>query len=129
MASPRIDRDLLKDTAFDLLSSSTVSRFTRCAMDAAEKGGLTDSVKTDHKTVSSLTSRAQSLFNSLYKKNKRDAEEVEVAIILAALARASEKKASDLLDKIAAHKPNSGTIWIHGLAIELQKETTAARSA
>jgi hypothetical protein len=104
-----LDEGVLRETAFELLASSTSRRYIREATRLAREMGLADAVQKDAAQRATANGRIDELLRQLQGESERSPAEFEAAVILCALARAG---GVDVLRRAAA----SSSVWIRGLA-------------
>lgn len=108
-----LDEPTLREAAFELVASSTSRRYIREATRLAREGGLAEAVQNDAAKRTAAEARASELLRRLQGETERSPAEVEVAVLLCALAWAG---ASDVIRQGAA----SPSVWISGLAAWLR---------
>jgi hypothetical protein len=104
-----LDERVLRETAFELLASSTSRRYIREARRLARETGLADAVQSDATKRAAAEARVDELLRQLQGETERSPAEFEAAVVLCALARAG---GVDALRRAAA----SSSVWTRGLA-------------
>lgn len=116
--SPLFSRDELAESAFELLTSSSVERYIRLAKGAADRSSLRLRLRQEPHILHSALDRAQVLWRELLCSEHREAGEFELAMLLPLLANASEPAVDGLLLRLAtADRPN--VAWPAALARRL----------
>lgn len=120
-----IEHDLLSETAFDLLASSTVDRFARVAIEAGDRWSAEADAS---QGVSGVLLRVQHLWKQICIATKRDVEEVELAILLSALSSAGTPGVDAFVATISDYEAHPGDArnWIIGLARVLRQDRREA---
>ncbi len=125
VAPSLIAADVLADAAFQLLASSTITRYERVAREIAERAGLVAIVR-DNPEAS--VARAFSLWYEVALNEEREPAEIELALLLVALADARPPGAETLLAGIAAYGAGGASPWSVGLARRLLGPFAAYRA-
>src|SRR5216117_155952 len=92
-----IEKTIMCEGAFLLLSSSSVARYVRVAKQLAEDSALKDHLACGAISIGELINRARKLHMVIASKNQRDVEEIELAIIMSILSETASDQAFDLL--------------------------------
>jgi hypothetical protein len=103
-------KDLLSEAAFELLASSTVSRFRQKAVELAEKHGLAELAGED-RYRRQMGDELAELLRELDHKQLRDEAEFKTALLLAALFQAGR-----LSHPLLTWARQSRSSWIQGMA-------------
>jgi hypothetical protein len=116
----------LADAAFALLTSSSLERYARMAQRAAMQAHLREQLRMNPEMIPELIGQANALRRALLRSAQRDVSEVELAMLLALLAR-SAAPAIDrlLLDLSVVDRP--AVAWVSGLARLLQERRSNAQ--
>jgi hypothetical protein len=110
-----LPKDTLHAAALQLFASSTMRRYMREATRLATESGLADELRHDTERLRAAQSTASQLLSSVASANERDLTEVELAVLLCALARAAPFESASLL----ADARDSKAAWIRGLGTRL----------
>lgn len=100
MSALRISKDELATVAFELLSSSTIGRYKRMALEAAERSPLKARLMLDSSFMSELVDQSIWLWREVAKSKLRDVSEVELSVILGCLRDVVDSTIDDLLHSI-----------------------------
>ena len=110
-----VDEATLREAALELLASSTARRYMREARRLAGESGLVDALRSDPQKRTAARDRVAELLAVLAAEGQRSAAELELAIVLCALARSDALGSMDLLRRAT----NSSSAWIRGLGQRL----------
>jgi hypothetical protein len=138
-----VAKSFLSEVAFDLLSSSTVDRYARMAIEAGSRWIIEPSACPASQgwppprtpTTTEVLQRAQHLWKQVCTATKRDVDEAELAILLSATSLAGTAGVDELLATVSntTTYPGSAKNWIVALARvlwqERQKTITGAAAA
>jgi hypothetical protein len=128
-----VERDFMSKVAFDLLSSSTVDRYARVAIEAGSQYLLENRSTVGGSGTAILTlQRATSLWDRIVVAKQRDVGEVELAILLSALSVSGTPGIDGLLVAINTSSIFGGPrSWLIGLTQVLRqgRQKTLAEAA
>jgi hypothetical protein len=128
-----IEKSFLSEVAFDLLSSSTVDRYARMAIEAGSRWNAASDATREQ--PSEVLQRAQQLWKQSCAATKRDAGEAELAVLLSAISTAGTPAVDEFLATLGntTTYPGGARNWIVGLARVLwqdrRKTITSAAAA
>ena len=119
--SCRFSNTELTTAAFHLLTSSTIERYHRMAERVGMHSCISDRIRETPQVLPYLEIRAYDLWTALLKKEVRDVEEVELAMLMVLLARTGVNSFRFFLSKISSVDRHS-VAWISALARRLLTE-------
>lgn len=115
---PLLTREQLSVVAFDILTSSGIERYTRMVQRAVIRTQLRDRLRGDMDLWRAVGGRALRLLAQLRLSADRDEPEVELAVLVAALATTGSKEI-DVLLAMLARESQPSLVWIAALARQL----------
>jgi hypothetical protein len=113
--TPSIDHALLREGAFELLASSTITRYEREARRLAKESGLVPELRVSAELRARVQTRLLELLEDVASQPLRVPSEFEAAILLCVLVDLDASNAHDVLDRAS----ESSSPWIRSLATRL----------
>ena len=120
--------EVLAETAFDLLTSSTLERYIHMAIRAALRIQSHDQSVIYPERIRQLVTVVRNRWECLLRSAQRDTPEVELAILLCMLAQNAAPEVDELLVAVAiVDRP--AVVWVAALARRLLQERASNHTA
>ena len=113
--TPSIGHALLREGAFELLASSSITRYEREARRLAKESGLVQEVRASAELRARFRTRLLELLEDVASQPLRVPSEFEAAILLCVLVDLDASDAQDVLNRAS----ESSSPWIRSLATRL----------
>ncbi len=110
-----IGHALLREGAFELLASSTITRYEREARRLAKESGLVQELRVSAELRARFRTRLLELLEDVASQTLRVPSEFEAAILLCVLVDLDASDAHDVLNRAS----ESSSPWIRSLAMRL----------
>ncbi|MFO0681127.1 MAG: hypothetical protein U0234_03705 [Sandaracinus sp.] len=115
MTERLFDEAALESAAFDLWTSSTVSRYARMARRAAASNALGTRIWEGSMGSAAVIERATRLLHVVASQTERSLDEVELVLALASIERAAAMDVTRLLGE-AANAASPAMVWVASFA-------------
>lgn len=122
---PPLTEDELAEAAYELLASSTLSRYSRVTRRYAAR--VEPKIGFGSIDLEEPVRRARELWRAVVRSNRRALEEVELAVLLTALRNVADDEVDTLLHQVATSTAPSAA-WLAALARQLLRERSQAAS-
>ena len=117
-------QELRASTAFELFASSSLPRYVRTAIAFSNHPDAVRAFQVKAPSAKELLTLADTLWRKLNDRSERGEEEVDLALLLAAVSRTALEEADELLVTIGM-QDKAPLSWISGLARELYTHRSA----